>query len=207
MYIEKFERYLHMLKKDMAENTHHYQYCGNAFIILNKQSDVKRLVDDFNIPTITRVYAYIVSKILKCDRFRYIKNQWEGKNINIERAKEPTDYYWENMAMKTKVRVIRSLITFFLNFISLGIALAVYSTVYKTVLGVLSPIVNKRIKAQQEIITRIALTFNSFLVMVINGLLCRIRRFLSYLETMKPSPNISPQKLLNLPSSCLSIRE
>jgi hypothetical protein len=182
LYIDKFERSFKLLKKDMKENTQNYSYWGNAFVVLNKQSDAARLVEDFNIPTITRIYAFIVNKILCWEKLRYSKRLWEGRNINIEWPEEPSDYYWENLAIRTKFRVKRSILTFFLNFCSLGAALAIYAIIYQIVFGYIDPIVKKRSEQERDIITRVALTFNSFLIMIVNGILCKIGRFLSYVE-------------------------
>ena len=174
-----------MFKKDISANCHKYLYCGNAFVVLNRQSDAQKLVDDFNIPTIARIYAFTVNKILCCEKLRYRKRMWEGKTINIERAEEPTDYYWENLAVKTKYRVRRSLLTFFLNFLSLGIALAAYALIYQLVFSYIDPIVKDWSKQKQDIISRVALSFNSILTMIVNGVLCRIGRFLSYVERLE----------------------
>jgi hypothetical protein len=182
LYIDKFERSFKLLKKDMEENTQNYSYWGNAFVVFNKQSDAVRLVEDFHIPTITRIYAFIVNKILCWEKLRYSKRLWENRNINIERPEEPSDYYWENLAIRTKFRVKRSILTFFLNFWSLGAALAIYAIIYQIVFGYIDPIVKKRSEQERDIITRVALTFNSFLTMIVNGILCKIGRFLSYVE-------------------------
>jgi hypothetical protein len=182
LYIDKFERSFKLLKKDMEENTHNYSYWGNAFVVLNKQSNADRLVEDFNIPTITRIYAFIVNKILCWEKLRYSKRLWEGRNINMERPEEPSDYYWENLAIRTKFRIKRSILTFFLNFCSLGAALAIYAIIYQIVFGYIDPIVKKRSEQERDVITRVALTFNSFLTMIVNGILWKIGRFLSYVE-------------------------
>jgi hypothetical protein len=182
LYIDKFERSLKLLKKDMEENTQNYSYWGNAFAVLNKQSDTVRLIEDFNIPTITRIYSFIVNKILCCEKLRYSKRLWEGNNVNIERAEEPSDCYWENLAIKTESRVKRSFLTFFLNFCSLGAALAIYAIIYQIVFGYIDPIVKKRSEQVQDIVTRVALTFNSLLTMIVNGILCKIGKFLSHME-------------------------
>jgi hypothetical protein len=182
VYIDKFERLLSTMKKDMSENTQNYTYCGNAFVVVNKQSEAEKLIEDFEISTIVRVYAFVVNKILCCKRLKYKRKLWEGKNINIERAEEPTDYYWENLSIKTKFRVKRSILTFFLNFWALAIALAAYTIIYQLVFEVVDPQIKHWSKAKRDVITRIALTFNSLLTMVVNGILCRIGRFLSYVE-------------------------
>ena len=46
---------------------------------------------------------------------------WEGQRIDIERAAEPTNVYWENMAITFSSRLKRTLITYSIAFICLGI--------------------------------------------------------------------------------------
>jgi Calcium-activated chloride channel len=50
---------------------------------------------------------------------------WEGQRIDIERAAEPTNVYWENMAITFSNRFKRTLITYFIAFICLGVVFCI----------------------------------------------------------------------------------
>jgi hypothetical protein len=44
---------------------------------------------------------------------------WEGKRIDIDRAAEPTNIFWENMGIPDSTRIKRSLVTYLITFLLL----------------------------------------------------------------------------------------
>jgi hypothetical protein len=108
--------------------------------------------------------------------------KWDGKNINIERAEEPTDYYWEHLSIKSKTRIKRVVFTYLISFFCLLVALVIYIVVYDQVLSIFNLQTNGYTEDKNQDISRVALFINSLLILLVNSVLCKIGKVLSKQE-------------------------
>ncbi|CAI2381218.1 unnamed protein product [Moneuplotes crassus] len=87
------------------------EFCGKAFIILNNQNEATRLNEELHIKSYKRIFKYVWNKLICC------RSNSRGKfNIVTQRASEPTDVFWENLPITSRVRFTRSAISFFAMF-------------------------------------------------------------------------------------------
>lgn len=63
--IEKTEEELEKHKKDMDVNSEKDLYCGTAFIVLNKQSHVTRVLKYFEVALVRRAFSFLIYNILR----------------------------------------------------------------------------------------------------------------------------------------------
>lgn len=116
------------MKKLMNQEGHqHFKSTGIAFVILNKQSQAEELVYIFKRSLLRRIWNIIAIYIFRCHNKYIDKRWWEGHRIDIQRAAEPTDVFWENMSVtkcaRFKFKLLAFLITasllataFFINY-------------------------------------------------------------------------------------------
>ena len=71
---------------------------------------------------IRRVFNLFIFEVFRCKKAYTDDRYWEGKRIFVEKAAEPGDIYWENLSVKTIKRVKKTLITYTIAFLCLGIA-------------------------------------------------------------------------------------
>ncbi|CAI2384085.1 unnamed protein product [Moneuplotes crassus] len=124
--IKQKEKNVGDIKQRILDDNSKDQFTGKAFVVFNNQADPENLINEFKRSLIRRIYNHIVLKWLKVKSERFQDDRWwDGKRIDIERAAEPTNIYWENMAVKPNERFWRSLATYGVAFICLAIVFAI----------------------------------------------------------------------------------
>jgi hypothetical protein len=124
--------------------------------------------------------------------------QLDGKNINIERAEEPTDYFWENLSMRSKSRVKLILVTYLVNFFCLLVALALYIIIYSSAMAIYRSDFMAVLKEQEQIVIRVALTINSLFIMKVNTIFRKIGKLLSKQEHHETRSKYSSSEAIKL---------
>ena len=119
MEIQKREKELMNIKKRMQREDAAPNFTGKAFVIFNNQSDSEKLVWMFKRTWIRKLINFILLKIFRCKKAYTDERWWEGRWIDVERAAEPTNIFWENMAVKQKTRVWKASVTYFIAFLCL----------------------------------------------------------------------------------------
>lgn len=94
-------------------------FTGKAFVVFDSQDDTQQLIWKFQRSWIRRIFNFIVLKILKIKNYFQDTWWWEGQRIDLERAAEPTNVYWENMSVTFSSRFKYSWLTYFTSFILL----------------------------------------------------------------------------------------
>jgi hypothetical protein len=103
--LEKGEKAIREVKDHMDVDTEKDLFCGVAFVIFEKQSDVIRVLHFFEISILRRLISFIVYKIFRCKNSKIDNRYLDGNRIVVQRAPEPTDIFWENLGVKTQTRV------------------------------------------------------------------------------------------------------
>mmetsp|Transcript_17293 Transcript_17293/g.16954 ORF Transcript_17293/g.16954 Transcript_17293/m.16954 type:complete len:424 (+) Transcript_17293:564-1835(+) len=89
------------------------KFTGKAFVILNNQKYVDVLINKFKRTRLKRILTHIAFQWLKLSKKKYQDDKWwQGKRVDMERATEPTNIYWENMAIQPNDRFWRTLATY-----------------------------------------------------------------------------------------------
>jgi hypothetical protein len=114
------------LRKHMDVTSKKDLFVGKAFLTLETQGDAQKLVKKFEMHTFIRAFFFIYYKILKCKKTKLERRFWDGKHIIIERAAEPGDVYWENLSVSQSQRFVKSLITYSITVVLLGIVFGIY---------------------------------------------------------------------------------
>lgn len=110
--IEQLEDEVEEIKLKLKSEDTDHGFTGKAFVIYNQQSDIENITWKFQITWVRRVYDFIIHKVFRRKSTLEDTHCWDNNRIIIERAAEPTNIYWENMAVTESTRFKRSLITY-----------------------------------------------------------------------------------------------
>ena len=94
-------------------------------MVVNKQNQTKNLINSFEVSLIRQFLNLFIYKILRCKKANADARNWEGNQIFVERAAEPGDIYWENLSVNTIKRVKKTLITYTIASLCLGVAFSI----------------------------------------------------------------------------------
>ena len=125
-----------------------------------------------------RICIWILKQFCSEDWKRY-NIYWEGKHIVAERAPLPGDIYWENLSVNSKSRAKKTLITYAVTLVCLGIAFGVNLSLHraKESLGD-----GDDSGLSVWAVTGLLSLITSLFVIVVNMLLAKIIRILSKFE-------------------------
>lgn len=119
--LEAIKAEMKAYRKIKSSNSEARKFTGVAFVIFNKQSDVTRVLEFYELSITWRVCSYILYKVLRVKN-RQVGSTFFGQNRLIAtRAAEPTDVFWENLNAKTHVRVKKSFYAYAATLFVLGI--------------------------------------------------------------------------------------
>jgi hypothetical protein len=114
------EKEVEQLRNNLSAKTDKDLYFGRAFVVFEKQSTVERLLQTFE----TSMFETVV-QLIKHKLCNFIVNSdsdfyFDGRKVTGERAPEPTDVHWENLNIKFKVRLKRTISTYCATALLLG---------------------------------------------------------------------------------------
>ncbi|CAI2383775.1 unnamed protein product [Moneuplotes crassus] len=174
------ERDISQTKADMKKLISTYRSTGNVFVILNKQSQAEKLVSLFRRYFLVKIIVFIFIKIFRCNKY-VDKMWWDGRRINIERAAEPTDVFWQNMSVTFWTRFKYRILSYAITIVLLGIAFGINFS-----LTMLSKSVEETAeKSDEEFIrnvNRFIALLRSIVVSIMNVVLKQIMLKLTHLE-------------------------
>jgi len=108
---------------------------------------------------------------------------WEGRRIDIERAAEPTNVLWENMAVKPNERFVKALGTYGLAFICLAVVFAINLGLSFARDKLDKNVTTKSYSETRIFITIILISFTSSIIIAINNtILSKVIRYISQFE-------------------------
>ncbi|CAI2377353.1 unnamed protein product [Moneuplotes crassus] len=112
---EEVENFKEKLKSEDTDRN----FTGKAFVIYNQQSDIVNITTKFHQTWIRKVYDFLM--IYLCNGKEKVQDScwWDGQRVTVERSAEPTNIYFENMAVEEKTRFYRSFVTYFFAFLCL----------------------------------------------------------------------------------------
>jgi len=155
------------------------EFCGKAFIIFNNQNEATRITDKLFQSHTKRMWRYFFYNIFKCG-----KKQKDIITFHTVRAAEPTDVFWENLPIMTRVRFWRSVLTFLL----MG-GLLLISFVWNLALGIFKDKLERHYSTSESdfmiinfMILMILNTANSFIISFFNVSLKHLARSLTEYE-------------------------
>jgi len=101
------------IKKDINEKDDMDFYCQKAFITFQTQGQAQECIKGYEMWYLTRAFFFVWYRIFNCKKSKLDSRHWEGHRIVVERATEPGDVYWENLAVTDVERFFRQLLTYF----------------------------------------------------------------------------------------------
>ncbi|CAI2378726.1 unnamed protein product [Moneuplotes crassus] len=123
---KQLEAEFETLRNNMDVNTDKDLYIGKAFITLEKQHQATKLIKIFKMHYVIKTIFFLYYRVFKCKQVKIEKRFWNNKRIIVEQAADPVDVYWENLSIKDYQRFIKSLITYSITAILLGLVFCLY---------------------------------------------------------------------------------
>lgn len=104
-------RLLPKANQNNIEAQYEATFCGKTFIIFDTHSEAKAALRKFHISNRKRFIFYLLSKIFRCNKFWKNDLYFQDKRIKMNKAAEPTDIFWENLAVTTKEKIKKQMLT------------------------------------------------------------------------------------------------
>ncbi|CAI2378511.1 unnamed protein product [Moneuplotes crassus] len=177
--IKNTEKKQERIMASMERICHSHEFCGTAFVVVNKQSHAERIVKYFDSTLLMRGLTWIIYNVLRLKNSNIHNRYWDGNLIYAERAVEPGDIYWENLSVSSRTRFKKILWTSFIALVCLGVAFGVnlgIRGIKKSIDGS-----HKESLAEEYFIRGLSITV-SFLIAAINIFLGRVIRMLTSYE-------------------------
>ncbi|CAI2378713.1 unnamed protein product [Moneuplotes crassus] len=179
MKIKETERKQEKIMASMERICDSHEFCGTAFVVVNKQSHSERIAEYFESTLLMRGLTWIIYNVFQLKNSNINNRDWDGNLIYAERAAEPGDIYWENLAVSPRTRFKKILWTSFIALVCLGIAFGVnlgIRGIKKSIDGS-----HKESLTEEYFIRGLSITV-SFLIAGINIFLGRVIRMLTSYE-------------------------
>ncbi|CAI2379579.1 unnamed protein product [Moneuplotes crassus] len=155
------------------------EFCGKAFVVLNKQSHAERITKYFECSLLNRAFNRVLFNVFKYQSPNISRRYWDGNLIYTERAAEPGDIYWENLAVSTRTRLRKVLWTSSVAIFCLGAAFGINFGIR----GIQKSIKNESTSSlAEEYFIRSLSILASFMIAANNMLLGRLIRVLTSYE-------------------------
>jgi len=152
---------------------------GRAFIIFDKQTQAENMIWIFKTYWMVRIFHSII-KCFGCKNMCKDRRWWEDQHIEVKRAAEPTDIFWENLAVNRSRKFKYKLLTWIISALLLGIVFVV-NLILNRVIKYLEDDSNHKSNGLNWLIRFISLG-NSILIASINLVLRVIMRALTSKE-------------------------
>lgn len=114
-----------MKKKYNSDDPKINQFWWKAFVTLNSQKEVDRLIKHFKFSFWRRALNYVLFKIWYWRKWFISVHRLRDKRVMISRAAEPEELYWKNIPIKTINRVKYTFITYFIMLVCLAISFSI----------------------------------------------------------------------------------
>ena len=122
--IDEYNKEIQVYKDQIDADESSLKYQGRAFIIFEKQSHAEKVLWHFQMHWIVRL-CYTWFRWWKLGKKVGDKRVWEGKLVEMKRAAEPIDIFWENLGFTFKERLKFRIIPYLVTLLLLGFVFGV----------------------------------------------------------------------------------
>ena len=178
--IKNLQQEVDQIKRDIDNHEAKLDYMGRAFVTFDKQSQAERVIWLFQRHWTIRVYFALFKNwrwTNKCKDKRW----WDNKFVQVDRSAEPTDIFWENMALSFKSKLRYKTITYLSTVILLAIVFWI-TLILNLIIDELEDEEEDRDSNSFRALIRIINLAQSIFVAVINIVLRQLLRILTSKE-------------------------
>lgn len=186
------------IMKEINQKEDSEVYTGNAFVTFQTQKMSHKCEDEFEMWYLKRVALFIWYKIFRCKRSKLSNKFWEGKRVIVERATEPSDVFWENLAVTDARRFLRQCLTYFITFLLLCVAFGIYYGLNRLARFLNDKANDENAKSYYRWLVIVVNVIISVITVIINFILDKLIRFLSRIEKHRSYTNYDLSVALKL---------